>query len=463
MEQMSALDAEFLHLEDVVNHLHIGCCATFEGLAPDAAELHAFVASALDRIPRYRQRVHERPLQLGRPVWEDDPAFDLSNHLFRLDLPPPGDDRALQALMAEIMSTELERHRPLWELWLVTGLADDRWAMLAKVHHCVVDGVAGVELMAALLDDSPDAERPAAGPWTPAPGPTETALVTDAFGQLAAGTLRAGRWVFDAAAHPTDTVGRLWDLGAGARSWLGEAWPTPKSSLEGTVGPERTWTWATVPLADAKAVRAERGGTVNDVILAAVTRGLRDLLQARGEDPAATEVRTLVPVSVRAEHGRMDNEVSALVAELPVDVAVPELRYEAVRDETRWLKLSHEAEAGEAVTALADLVPPSALAYGTKVVAALLRRHPQGSITTVTTNVPGPQFPLYAAGRRMLAYHPFVPVAFGVRVAVAILSYDGTLSFGVTGDKETTPDVDVLAAGIVAGVEELRDRRAPCP
>ena len=461
MDQMSALDAEFLHLEDGVNHLHIGACARFEGPAPSEAELFDLMDSCLDRIPRYRQRVHTLPFQLGRPVWEDDPDFDLEQHLTHTTL-GSADAAALHELMAGVMSTELDRRRPLWEMWLVDGLADGEWALLAKVHHCMVDGVAGVGLMEEVLDLAADAERGPgrAEPWTAVPGSSETRLVADAVGDVVITVLRWTGVVLGSLARPGDTIGHLRTLGSGIGSWLGEAWPTSVTSVDGTIGPERCWRGVSVPLAEAKAIRAERGGTVNDVILTAVTRGFRDLLLARGEDPKATEIRTLVPVSVRTEDGRLDNEVSAMVADLPVEISVPELRYEAIRSETRWLKLSHEAEAIESVTSLAELVPAPLMAYGSRVAAAVLRRHPQRSINTVTTNVPGPQMPLFAAGRRMVAYYPYVPVAFGVRFAVAILSYDGELFFGVTGDRDSAPDIDVLADGIVAGVTELYERRA---
>lgn len=461
MDQMTALDAEFLHLEDGVNHLHIGACARFEGPAPSEADLFDLMDRCLDRIPRYRQRVHTLPFQLGRPVWEDDPDFDLGQHLFHTTLDSP-DDAALQDHVGGVMSTELNRNHPLWEMWLVDGLADGEWALIAKVHHCMVDGIAGVGLMEEVLDLAPDAEPgpERSEPWVAVPGPSETRLVADAVGDLVTTVLRWTGVVLGSLARPGETASRLRTLTSGVGSWLGEAWPTTATSVDGTIGPERCWRGVRVPLAEAKAIRAERGGTVNDVILTAVTRGFRDLLLARGEDPAATEIRTLVPVSVRTEHGRLDNEVSAMVADLPVEISVPELRYEAIRNETRWLKLSHEAEAAESVSSLADLVPAPFMAYGSRVAAAVLRRHPQRSINTVTTNVPGPQVPLFAAGRRMVAYYPYVPVAFGVRFAVAILSYDGELFFGVTGDRDSAPDIDVLADGIVAGITELYERRA---
>lgn len=458
---MSAVDAEFLHLEDGLNHLHIGACARFEGPAPTETEFFELMDRCLDRIPRYRQRVHTLPFQLGRPVWEDDPAFDLDQHLSHTTLDTP-DRAALEDLMGGVMSTELDRGRPLWEMWLVDGLADGEWALLAKVHHCMVDGVAGVGLMEEILDHSPDAERgpERAEPWAAVPGPSETRMVADAVGDLVTTVLAWTGAVLGSLVRPGETIGRVRTLASGVGSWLGEAWPTRPTSVDGVIGPERCWRGVRIPLAEAKAIRAERGGTVNDVILTAVTRGFRDLLLARGEDPRVTEIRTLVPVSVRTEHGRLDNEVAAMVADLPVEISIPELRYEAIRSESRWLKLSHEAEVAETVTSLADLVPAPFMAYGSRVAAAVLRRHPQRSINTVTTNVPGPQVPLFAAGRRMVAYFPYVPVAFGVRFAVAILSYDGELFFGITGDRASAPDIDVLAEGIADGVAELYERCA---
>ncbi len=459
MDQMSALDAEFLHFEDGVNHLHIGACAHFEGPPPTEEEFYDSMARCLDRIPRYRQRVHALPFQLGRPVWEDDPGFDLGQHLFHSTLDTP-EETTLQELMAEVMSTELERRRPLWEMWLVDGLPDGEWALLAKVHHCMVDGVAGVGLMEEILDLTPDPPRDGpTPPWAAAPAASETRLVADAVGDLLGTMVRWSTQVVGALTRPMETLGAMRTFASGVSSWLGEARPTPLTSVDGTIGPQRCWRGVHVPLAEAKAIRAERGGTVNDVILTAVTRGFRELLLARGEDPQAIEIRTLVPVSVRTHADRLDNEVSALVADLPVEISVPELRYEAIRSESRWLKLSHEAEVAENVTSLAELVPAPLMAYGSRVAAAVLRRHPQRNINTVTTNVPGPQVPLFAAGRRMTAYYPYVPVAFGIRFAVAILSYDGELYFGITGDRDSAPDIDVLADGIEAGVTELYELR----
>jgi diacylglycerol O-acyltransferase / wax synthase len=457
VQRMSALDAQFLHLEDGVNHMHIGACNIFEGPCPTEAEARDLFTAALPLIPRYRQHLRTVPLELGRPVWEDDPTFDLDNHLFATTVAAPGGEAELQALTAGVMSTELDRRRPLWEAWVVDGLADDRWALLCKVHHCMVDGVAGVDLMAVLLSDSPDVAEvdAAADDWSAEPGASETHLLVDALGDMAQPLLGATKAVVDAVTHPAETVRQVASIASGTRTWAEDAKPTPTSEVTGTIGPDRSWVWARASLDEAKAIKDERGGTVNDVVLAAVTQGFREVLAARGEDPGCHEIRTLVPVSVRVEHGVLDNQVSALVAELPVRFATPELRYEAVCTESRKLKASDEAEAGEAMTRLADLVPAPMMAFGTRAIGAVLRHLPQRNITTVTTNIPGPQFPLYAAGRRMVAYYPFVPIAFGIRYAVAVLSYDGVLYFGLTGDQEASPDLDVLAKGIEAGFAEL--------
>jgi diacylglycerol O-acyltransferase len=291
--------------------------------------------------------------------------------------------------------------------------------------------------------------------WSPQPGASDTRLVLDAIGGLVQPALVTSRRLLGAVVHPTEAYREVRTLVSGAATFLAGARPTPPTPIHGRIGPQRRWTWAHATLADTKAIRMQHGGTVNDVVLTAITRGFRDLLETEGEDPAKHQIHSLVPVSVRVEHGVMDNEVAALVVDLPVRFATPELRLEAIRCETERLKASSEAEATETVTRLAELVPAPFMAFGTRATAQFLHRLPQRNITMVTTNVPGPQFPLYAAGRRMLAYYPYVPVAFGVRYGIAILSYDGDLYFGLTGDRELTPDLEVLAKGIEAGFAEL--------
>ncbi len=457
MDRMHTLDAEFLHLEDRVGHLHIAGLAVFEGPTPTEQELSALLEAKLHLIPRYRQRVHTVPWELGRPVWVDDPHFQLGYHLRHTALPAPGDDEALCRLMGRLMSQPLDPERPLWETWLVEGLAEDRWALIFKVHHCMVDGVSGVGLLTALLDIDPDAPVGAAQAWKPAPAPSGPELVLDAWAGLGEDLADRARQLPGALLHPERTVRAMAAAVAGFIGFGRHLRPAPPLSIEGGIGPHRAWAHSTVDLQAVKKVGAALGGTVNDVVLAAVTRGYRDLLLVHGDDPDAAVVRTLVPVSVRHDDGVgvPDNRVSALLLELPVGLADPLERFTVVRDRMAALKGSHMAESGEWLATTFDLAPPIVIGQLSRLAVHAASRLPQHSVNTVTTNVPGPQFPLYCCGRRMLEYRPFVPIFHGMRVATAILSYDGQVAFGVTGDLDTAADVEVLADGIVVGLDEL--------
>ncbi len=458
MDRMNPLDAEFLYLEDGTAHMHIASCAVFEGPAPAYDDLVALFASKLPLVPRYRQRVRFVPMDLGRPVWVDDPHFDLEYHVRHTALPPPGDKADLCRLMGRLMSQELDRARPLWEAWIVEGLAGGQWAVVSKVHHSMVDGVAGVDLVSVVLDlDREHAPVAVADKWERGPDPSRLRLTIDAAVSLVTSPRELLRAAWTTVRAPRRALERGWTIASGLRSYSSALRPTPPTSLDGTIGPHRRWTFAGANLADVRTVRHAFGGTVNDVVLAAVTSGFRDLIVARGEDPDHVALRTLVPVSVRDETGRgvYDNRVSAIFFDLPVHVADPLERLAAVHEEMDYLKQSHETEAGEALTRLVGAVPPTLTAEATRLVSRLVSRVPQRTMNTVTTNVPGPQFPLYAAGREMLEYHPFVPLGPGVRIGVAILSYNGQLHFGITGDYDTAPDIGVLADGIDAAVATL--------
>ena len=397
------------------------------------------------------------PLQLGRPVWVDDPHFKLEYHLRHTALPAPGGDRELRALMGRIMAQELDRHRPLWEAWMVEGLERGRWALVTKIHHSMADGVAGNDLMAAILDAERDPDPPPPDEWRPGAEPSDVALVVDALwdgawtaaGQLWAATVSLTR--------PARALAQARDFGAGAVSFARRVPPTPSSSLVGGIGPHRRWTSVSASLDDVKAIRRAFGGTVNDVIVAAVTGGLRALLTSRDEPIDGLFVRTLIPVSVRTadERNNFDNRVSAMVADLPVDVADPVERLAAVREQMEMLKTSHQTVAGQGVTTLGELAPSVALAVTERAAMQVLRRVPQQTLNAVVTNIPGPQFPLYFAGREMLEYLPFVPIVYGMRIGVAIVSYNGQLAFGITGDYDSMPDLEVLARGIESSIAEL--------
>jgi len=456
-DRLSALDAEFLHLEDEVSPMHIAGVCVFEGPSPGLEALAANVAGRLDRIPRYRQVVKTVPLELGRPVWVDDPDFHLEHHLHHTALPAPGGRCELDELMGRLMEHALDRSRPLWEAWLVEGVADDRWALVFKVHHCMVDGMAGIDLLLAFLDVDPDPDPAEPSSWNPAASPSGLALVSGAIAGFAsdlAPWLR--RWA-GAARTPVDTASGLVDLGAGVAGLLSHLGPTPGAGIHGPIGPHRTWSHTTLRLDDISRVRRRFGGTVNDVLLACVTAGHRDLLVAHGHDPDSAVVRTVVPVSTRARdpERHSGNRVSVLVTELPVDLVDPVERLAAIRARTEQLKSSHMADAADTLVTLADLLPPWALGSWTRGLLRLDHRVAQRSLTTVTTNVPGPQFPLYCLGREMLEQLPYLGLSDGIRVTTAITSYHGRVSIGVTGDEDSVPDVAIVTAAVDRSLREL--------
>lgn len=464
MDRLSPLDASFLHIENDVNHMHIGSVGVFEGPPPAHDELKATVAGRLALVPRYRQRLATVPLSLGRPVWVDDRHFNIDYHVRRTALPAPGGDDELRHLVGRVMSQRLDRSRALWEMWMVEGLGDGRWGLVSKVHHCLVDGVSGAELLAVILDLTPEVPAPVDDEWRPAPEPSSLQLTRDAAVGLVTSPYEQMRAAGSLVRRPRRLLDAAREVAKGSIALSVIVKPTPATSLNGPIGPHRRYEWATVPLADVKAIRAAHGGTVNDVVLALITRGFRDLLRARGEDTDGRVIRTLVPVSVRPRgdtgqaqgDGTMDNRVSAMFAELPVGLDDPVERLHAISAQLDDLKESKQALAGEALTSLGGFAPAMLLSLGMRV--ATRAAHRMGNLDTVTTNVPGPQFPLYSCGRRLIEARPYVPLAAPLRVGVAIFSYDGDLSFGITGDYDTAGDIDVLARGIGEGVTELLPR-----
>ena len=457
-DRLSPLDASFLHIEDHVSHMHIASIAIFEGPPPPFGDIVAMVDAKLDLVPRYRQKVRFVPFELGRPVWVDDPHFNIEYHLRHTALPSPGGESELRKLVGRVMAQQLDRSKPLWEIWVVEGLEDGRWAMLAKTHHALVDGVSGTDLLAVIMDLRADAVRPEPSQWTPRPEPSGFHLMLDALENVVQSPyeqIRAARAQTRAlrrmAGHVLDVAGGLFSLGGLVR-------PTPLSSLNGPLGPHRRYAWATTSVDDIKRVRQALGGTFNDVVLASITNGFRELLLSRHEDVERV-VRTLVPVSVRPRDtsgkavgdGTYENKVSAMFAELPVDIDDPALRLHVITEQMKDLKESSQAVAGEALTSMSGFAPPMLLALGMR----LATRAGQRNVNTITTNVPGPQFPLYAAGRRMIRAFPYVPLGGQMRLGIAIFSYDGEVNFGITGDYDTTPDIDVLAGGIEDGMTQM--------
>jgi WS/DGAT/MGAT family acyltransferase len=419
--------------------------------------MESLYASKVHLIPRYRQRVRPVPFELGRPVWADDPHFDLGYHVRHIALPAPGDDAAFCRLMGLITSQPLDRERPLWETWLVEGLEGGRWALIFKVHHCMVDGIAGVGLLSVFLDVEADATIGGPQPWTPHPEPTAVSKVFDAWGGLMSDALSAAKELPSTMAHPLAAARSAFSTSEGVVRFVERLVPTRRLSIEGPIGPHRVWAHSSASLEAVKSIRTAFGGTVNDVVLAAVAGGYRALLMERGDDADHAVVRSLVPVSTRHDDGRgvLDNRVSALLYELPVQHAHPLERLEAVQAQMSELKASHMAEAGELVTSVGDLAPPMMVGALSRAAIRSMHRFGQQSLNTVTTNVPGPQVPLYCLGREMVEYRPFVPISHGLRVGTAILSYNGRLFFGVTGDYETRQDVGLLADETALGINEL--------
>jgi diacylglycerol O-acyltransferase len=458
MDRLSLLDSEFLNLEDGIAHLHIAGISVFEGPAPPAGRVEQLIGSKLDRISRYRQRVRSVPFELGRPVWVDDPHFDLSYHARRTALPAPAGDAEFCALIGRVMSQPLNRERPLWEAWVVENLPDGHWALISKIHHCMVDGIAGVDLLTVLLEARRDVDLPTPKPWTPKREPSGPAMVVDAWRGLAGDLLAGVRHWPAAARDPRRALQAMGALTLGSLRWLRHLVPNPPLQIEGHIGPDRVYAHSSASFADVRIIRDAFGGTVNDVVLAAVTRGYHELMLASGDDPDHAVLRTLVPVSVRDADGRgvPDNRVTAVLLELPVALDDPVERLRVVRARMEDLKHSHMADAGRVLTEMGDLAPPMAVGTATRVATRLAHRLPQQSINTVTTNVPGPPFPLYCLGREMLAYYPFVPISHGLRIGTAILSYNGQLAFGVTGDFDAGLDVDLLATACADGIAELR-------
>jgi len=451
MESMSPMDASFLHIEGANNPMHIGGVSILEGPAPPFERVAEMVEGKLDAGPRYRQKVRLVPFGLGRPVWVEDPFFNLAYHLRHTALPAPGSLDVLRRTAARIFAQHLDRSKPLWEIWMIEGLSENRWVLLSKVHHCMVDGVSATDLMTVMFDDTPGPSG--SREWQPEPEPGDAELVLRTLARQAADPYEQLRIVRAALRRPRNSLAQARDLARGVRSSLGLLRPLGRSSLTGPVGPHRVWSTGYVHLGDVKSVRQALGGTVNDVVLTIVSGGLRELLESRGEPVAGRGIRALVPVSVRTpgERGVYNNQVSAMVAELPVGIEDPLERLRAVRAQMDGLKQSKQAVAGEVLTSLSGFAPPMLLALGGRLAA----RSPSLGVQTGVTNVPGPQQPLQTLGRRLLESFPFVPVIGNVRISIAIFSYNGGLYFGITGDYDSSSDIDVLTRGVERAMAQL--------
>jgi diacylglycerol O-acyltransferase / wax synthase len=453
-DRLTGLDSSFLHLEHDAAHMHVAGCMVFDGEPPGYDELVAQIVSRLHLVPRYRQRLAFVPFGQGRPVWVDDPHFNPAFHVRHTGLPTPGDEAQLRRLCGRIFSQALDRSRPLWELWLVEGLSDERFALLSKTHHALVDGVSGVDIATVLFDASPD-PVPVAPPdhdWIPRPVPTGAQLLADALLERATVPAEIARGLRATLRGPRQTAGRmvraLDGVGAVARLATESA---PESPLNVRIGPHRRFTWVRGDLAEFKAVKNALGGTVNDVVLAAVAGALGSYLRGRGEATDDTVLRAMVPVSVRAdiERGALGNRVAAMWTPLPIGVRDPVQRLLTISRAMEGIKDSGQAVGAQVLTELTGFAPPTIMAQAARLQAR------QRMFNLVVTNIPGPQFPLYMLGRQLEAMFPMVPLAANQALGIAIMSYNGQLNFGLNADYDALSDLEALADRLRDAIAEL--------
>ncbi|RAV13967.1 wax ester/triacylglycerol synthase family O-acyltransferase [Mycolicibacterium sp. GF69] len=453
MEQLTTLDAGFLHAEDSDPHvsLAIGAIAVLAGPMPDFASLASDLAERFLSVPRFRQVLRTHTFDLGAPEWIDDADVDVFHHIRRAALPRPGDDAALYRWAAEVMERRLDRDRPLWECWIVDGLAHNRWAMLMKIHHCIADGVAATHLLTQLCDGRQTSATTLRA--APAPAPRSPGLRMPGVSALSL--------------NPIDWMTSAWRTSRGVTSAASQALqgaveiaggllrPAAASSLTGPVTDLRRYASVEVSLPDVNRICERFDVTVNDVALAAITDSFRTILMRRGEEPRRTSLRTLVPVSVRSRDAadKPDNRVSVMLPYLPVDKADPIQQLNSVHARLTKTKASGQREAGNIFVAAANAIPFPLTAWAVRT----LTRLPQRGIVTLATNVPGPRKRLRLKGREVVRLLPIPPLALQLRTGIAILSYADHLAFGIIGDYDAAPDVNELADGIERAVSRLAD------
>jgi len=447
-ERLTGLDTSFLHMERAGAHMHVASVSVFEGPAPSHKEFSDHIGSRLHLVPRFRQKLRFVPFDQGRPVWVDDPYLNLEYHVRQTALPAPGSDEQLRNLAARIFSQQLDRSKPLWELWLVEGLRDERFAIIGKSHHALVDGVSGVDITTVLFDlDAEPRGVPAPNrPWLASPEPSSVELLSQAWRERLTSPKEIARGVRAALRGPRQVL-----RGLGATSkMVGAGMSAPSSVFNVEIGPHRRLAMAQADLSDLKRVKDTHGGTVNDAILAIVAGALGKYLRARGHDTDGLELRAMVPVSVRAteEHGALGNRISAMMAPLPVWCEDPVERVHILTEQMGDLKTSGQAVGAEILTKLTDFAPSTIASQAARLQPA------QRFFNLVVTNVPGPQFPLYVLGRKMESIFPMVPLARRQALCVGIMSYNGQVNFGLIGDYDAMADLDSFALDLEAATAE---------
>jgi diacylglycerol O-acyltransferase / wax synthase len=455
-DRLSALDSAFLHLEDdSTAHMHVASVMVFEGKAPTPQELVDHILSRLHLVPRYRQRLAYVPLGQGRPIWTDDPHFNPHYHIRHAALPKPADEAALKRLAGRLFSQRLDRSKPLWEIWLVQRMAGGRFALIAKTHHALVDGISGVDITTVLFDTAPE---PAAtprtpAPWTARPLPGSAKLLGEALLErttVPAEITRGARALLRA---PRKALSQVKDSVAsiGATTLAGINAPAPPSPFNVDIGPHRRYTFLDADLTQFKAIKDSLGGTLNDVVLATVSLALGRYLRAQGQDTEGLVLKAMVPVSVRADsqRGALGNQVAAMWAPLPVGVENPEDCLAQIRVAMKGLKESGQAIGAQVLVNLAGFAPPTILSQAARLQAR------QRFFNLVVTNVPGPQFPLYLLGRRLEVLYPVVPLARRQALGIAVMSYDGHLGFGLLADYDAVPELEGITQNLRQAIASL--------
>ncbi|MDX6729137.1 MAG: diacylglycerol O-acyltransferase / wax synthase [Baekduia sp.] len=464
LDRLTAVDASFLAQEGPSSHMHIGGIVLCDGPAPKFDEMLDHVRTRLHLVPRYRQRLAQPPLETGRPLWVDDPTFNLEYHMRQTALPHPGSEEQLMLLVSRIMSQQLDRSRPLWELWIIEGLDTGGFALITKTHHSLIDGIAGIDLATVLFDLTPVPAETAHPdePWQARPEPTGAELVAGGAIGLAKVVAGALTGVLGAARNPQATLRALGVAaeGVGEVAWAGLN-PAPATPLNVPIGPHRRYAIVRNRLEDFKIVKNAFGGTVNDVVLTVVSGALRDWLHSRGQRTEGLELRALVPVSTRGneERGELGNRIAAMRGPLPVYIADPIARLRGVKAAMDGLKESKQAIGAEVLAGVQSFAPPTILAQASRL------NFSTRLFNLIVTNVPGPQLPLYVLGREMTDVFPVAFLPKDHALAIAIMSYNGQMNFGLLGDYDALPDLDRIADGIEASLAELvalaRRRTAP--
>jgi diacylglycerol O-acyltransferase len=454
LDRLTSIDASFLHQEGSSSHMHIGGLLIFEGPAPAFGDFLDHVRGRLHLVPRYRQKLATPPLETGRPLWVDDPTFNLEYHVRHTALPSPGSEEQLFLLTSRIASQPLDRSKPLWETWLVEGLTDGRFAVISKTHHALVDGVAGVDLATVLFDTEreptpADTELEA---WRPQPEPSPAELVLAGVRGIVYTTAELVTRALAAATRPGTSLNLLRDAaeGVGEIVWAGLN-PAPETPLNVKIGPHRRFAVVRQQLADYKEIKDALGGTVNDAVLTVVSGALAEWLHSRGLRTEGLEMRALVPVSVRprGQGGTLGNQLTVMRGPLPVYINDPVARLRFVRAAMDGLKESKQAVGAATLAAVNNLAPPTILAQASRL------NFSTRLFNLIVTNIPGPQMPLYVLGRQLQDLFPvaFLPEHHGL--AIAIMSYNGRLDYGLLGDYDAMPDIDLVAESIDAALAEL--------